>query len=105
MHRLVAWRTGALRNSQAAASACQLVLLLLCRLNGSLSRSASRGNMTGAGSQHGSKGALAKSKSVRKGLARGSLALLDRNEVVGPEDSQVGCRSSCLLAGNAVRSS
>lgn len=45
--------------------------------------------MGGAGgSQHGNR-ALLKSKSVRKGLARGSLALLDQHEVVDPEDSQV----------------
>lgn len=55
----------------------------------------SRGsNLGSAGnSMHGSR-SLAKSKSIRKGLARGSIALLDQAEIEAAEDSQV--RSSPL---------
>jgi uncharacterized protein CbrC (UPF0167 family) len=71
-------------------------LCVWCSVNGSASmkRSASRGSGLGStptGSVHGTR-ALVKSKSVRKGLARGSMALLDSLEVVGPEDSMVSAR-------------
>ena len=66
-----------------------------------MKRSASRGSGLGggtpAGSQHGNR-SLVKSKSVRKGLARGSMAMLDSLEVVGPEDSSVRLQNRLLCA-------
>ncbi len=90
----------AARNASPCARLTPPLFGASCRQNGSLSRSTSRGsNLGGAGgSQHGDR-ALAKSKSMRKGLARGSLALLDQHEVVNPEDSQVTTGLQKLLCG------